>query len=49
MESTYRIWLHATKDASNMWNYDEVCRDLHIALGTAKWQVIPTHGECLLE
>ncbi|XP_014503826.1 uncharacterized protein LOC106764114 [Vigna radiata var. radiata] len=39
MESTYRIWLHATKDASSMWNSDEVCRDLHIALGTAKWQL----------
>ncbi|KAG2371891.1 uncharacterized protein HKW66_Vig0240120 [Vigna angularis] len=39
MESTYRIWLHATKDVSSMWNSDEVCRDLHIALGTAKWQL----------
>ncbi|ESW32888.1 hypothetical protein PHAVU_001G026000 [Phaseolus vulgaris] len=39
MESTYRIWIHATKDASSMWNSDEVCRDLHIALGTAKWQL----------
>ncbi|CAJ1972746.1 unnamed protein product [Sphenostylis stenocarpa] len=39
MESTYRIWIHATKDASSMWNSDELCRDLRTALGTAKWQL----------
>ncbi|KAG2380308.1 Ferric reduction oxidase [Vigna angularis] len=39
MESTYRIWLHVTKDVSSMWNSDEVCRYLHIAIGTAKWQL----------
>ncbi|XP_027369187.1 uncharacterized protein LOC113875002 isoform X2 [Abrus precatorius] len=39
MESTYRIWVHATKDASSMWNSDELCRDLHTAFGTAKWQL----------
>ncbi|KAL2318479.1 hypothetical protein Fmac_032355 [Flemingia macrophylla] len=39
MESTYRTWIHATKDASSMWNPDELCRDLRTALGTAKWQL----------
>ncbi|XP_061355679.1 uncharacterized protein LOC133300184 [Gastrolobium bilobum] len=39
MESTYRTWIHATKDTSNMWNSDELRRDLHTALGTAKWQL----------
>lgn len=39
MESTYRTWIHATKDASSMWNSDELCRDLRTALGTAKWQL----------
>ncbi|KAG5103608.1 hypothetical protein JHK84_048577 [Glycine max] len=39
MESTYRTWLHATKDASSMWNSDELCRDLRTALSTAKWQL----------
>ncbi|KAK7383200.1 hypothetical protein VNO78_28873 [Psophocarpus tetragonolobus] len=39
MESTYRTWMHATKDASCMWNCDELCRDLRTALGTAKWQL----------
>ncbi|TKY57875.1 Syntaxin-61 protein [Spatholobus suberectus] len=39
MESTYRTWIHATKDGSSMWNSDELCRDLHTALGTAKWQL----------
>lgn len=41
----YRTWIHATKDVSNMWNSDELCRDLRTALGTAKWQVIPTLHE----
>ena len=39
VESTYRAWIHATKDASSPWNSDELRRDLHTALGTAKWQL----------
>ncbi|KAK9270360.1 hypothetical protein L1049_025939 [Liquidambar formosana] len=39
MESTYRTWIHAMKDASSMWDSDELRRDLHTALGTAKWQL----------
>lgn len=39
MESTYRTWIHATKDASSMWDSDEVRRDLQTALGTTKWQL----------
>ncbi|XP_024922917.3 uncharacterized protein LOC107420568 isoform X3 [Ziziphus jujuba] len=39
MESTYRTWIHATKDASSMWNADELRRDLRTALGTTKWQL----------
>ncbi|KAJ1375309.1 Syntaxin 6, N-terminal [Sesbania bispinosa] len=38
-ESADRTWIHATKDASSMWNSDELYRDLHTALGTAKWQL----------
>jgi hypothetical protein len=39
MESTYRTWIHATKDSSSMWNPIELRRDLLTTLGTAKWQV----------
>lgn len=39
MESTYRTWIHAKKDSSGMWDSDELCRDLHTALGTTKWQL----------
>ncbi|KAK7352467.1 hypothetical protein VNO80_17889 [Phaseolus coccineus] len=39
MESTYRTWIHAVKDASTLWNCDELHRDLQTALGTAKWQL----------
>ena len=39
VESTYRTWIHAMKDASSPWNSDELRRDLHTALGTAKWQL----------
>lgn len=39
MESTYRTWVHATKDASGIWNCDELGRDLRTALGTTKWQL----------
>ena len=43
MESAYRTWIHAKKDASSPWNSDELRRDLVTALGTAKWQVIPSY------
>uniref|UniRef100_A0A5B7A4H3 Syntaxin 6/10/61 N-terminal domain-containing protein n=2 Tax=Davidia involucrata TaxID=16924 RepID=A0A5B7A4H3_DAVIN len=39
MESTYRTWIHAMKDTSNMWNSEELRRNLHTALGTTKWQL----------
>ncbi|CAN4095343.1 unnamed protein product [Withania somnifera] len=39
MESTYRTWIHALKDTSGRWDSDELCRDLRITLGTAKWQL----------
>ncbi|KAL7116960.1 hypothetical protein ACP275_03G040100 [Erythranthe tilingii] len=39
MESTYRTWLHASKDAASAWNMDELRRDLQTTLGTAKWQL----------
>ncbi|KAA8537831.1 hypothetical protein F0562_027589 [Nyssa sinensis] len=39
MESTYRTWVHAMKDTSNMWNSEELRRDLRATLGTAKWQL----------
>lgn len=39
MESTYRTWMHAKKDASSLWNPEELRRDLRTALGTTKWQL----------
>ncbi|KAG4391956.1 hypothetical protein AAZX31_04G043400 [Glycine max] len=39
MESTYRTWIHAMRDASSPWNCDELRRDLQTTLGTAKWQL----------
>lgn len=36
IESTYRTWVHAMKDDSSIWNYDELDRDLRTALGTTK-------------
>ncbi|KAL2346463.1 hypothetical protein Fmac_000463 [Flemingia macrophylla] len=39
LESTYRTWAHAMRDASSPWNSDEIRRDLQTALGTAKWQL----------
>ncbi|GAV84522.1 Syntaxin-6_N domain-containing protein [Cephalotus follicularis] len=39
MESTYRTWIHSKKDASSMWNFEELGRDLRTALGTTKWQL----------
>lgn len=39
VESIYRTWIHAVKDASSPWNSVELRRDLHTALGTAKLQL----------
>ncbi|KAJ4828645.1 hypothetical protein Tsubulata_036134 [Turnera subulata] len=39
MESAYRTWNHARKDASSLWNSEELRRDLLTALGTTKWQL----------
>uniref|UniRef100_A0A9I9CZK9 Syntaxin 6/10/61 N-terminal domain-containing protein n=1 Tax=Cucumis melo TaxID=3656 RepID=A0A9I9CZK9_CUCME len=39
VESTYRTWVHAKKDASSIWNCEELGRDLRTALGTTKWQL----------
>ncbi|OMO70707.1 t-SNARE [Corchorus olitorius] len=39
MESTYRTWLHAKRDASSKWNIEELRRDLRTTLGTTKWQL----------
>ncbi|XP_030454351.2 uncharacterized protein LOC115675736 [Syzygium oleosum] len=39
MQSTYRTWIHAKKDASVTWNLEELRRDLHTALGTTHWQL----------
>ncbi|CAL0305793.1 unnamed protein product [Lupinus luteus] len=39
MESAYRTWIHAKKDPLSPWNNDEIRRDVHTALGTAKWQL----------
>ncbi|XP_021646810.2 uncharacterized protein LOC110639987 isoform X2 [Hevea brasiliensis] len=39
MESTYRTWMHSKKDASSLWNSEELHRDLRTALGTTKWQL----------
>ncbi|KAK1380143.1 Syntaxin 6 [Heracleum sosnowskyi] len=40
MESTYRTWVHASKNNSRtMWNADDLKRDLQTSLGTTKWQL----------
>ncbi|XVF39834.1 hypothetical protein PTKIN_Ptkin01aG0064000 [Pterospermum kingtungense] len=39
MVSTYRTWIHAKKDVSGAWNFEELRRDLRTALGTTKWQL----------
>ncbi|CAI8610838.1 unnamed protein product [Vicia faba] len=39
MESTFRTWIHATKDNSSRWNPNELRRDLLTTLGTTKWQL----------
>lgn len=41
MESAYRRWIHAGKnDIESDTVREELRRDLHTALGTAKWQVV---------
>ncbi|KAF8084085.1 hypothetical protein N665_0734s0012 [Sinapis alba] len=37
MESAYRTWIK--RGSSNVWDSDQLHRDLHAALGTAKWQL----------
>lgn len=39
MASTYRTWIHSSKEPSKMWNSEQLQRDLHTALGTTKWQL----------
>ncbi|KAL4279124.1 hypothetical protein GQ457_03G040020 [Hibiscus cannabinus] len=39
MESTYRTWVHARKQVSSPWNFEELRRDLRTTLGTTKWQL----------
>ncbi|KAJ0026282.1 hypothetical protein Pint_08674 [Pistacia integerrima] len=39
MESMYRTWIHANKDASSVWDSEELLRDLRTSLGTTKWQL----------
>ncbi|XP_043711434.1 uncharacterized protein LOC122660265 [Telopea speciosissima] len=39
MESVYRTWIHESKDASSVCDFDELRRDLQTVLGTAKWQL----------
>ncbi|XP_019152998.1 PREDICTED: syntaxin-61-like [Ipomoea nil] len=39
METIYRTWVHAVKDKSNIWNCEELRRDLKTALGTTQWQL----------
>lgn len=39
MESSYRTWIHAKRDASSIWNAEEFLRDLQTAVGTTKWQL----------
>ncbi|KAL4182153.1 hypothetical protein AMTRI_Chr12g274510 [Amborella trichopoda] len=40
MESVYRTWLKDRREGSRSDDSDELRRDLHTALGTAKWQVL---------
>lgn len=39
MESVYRLWVRERCDGSEPEFLDELRRELHITLGTAKWQV----------
>lgn len=39
MESIYRTWIHAKKDTSEVWDLNELQRDLQTTLGTTKWQL----------
>ncbi|KAL0700083.1 hypothetical protein Bca4012_056205 [Brassica carinata] len=39
MESAYRTWIHGKQGSSNVWDSEQLHRDLHAALGTTKWQL----------
>ncbi|KAL1209422.1 hypothetical protein V5N11_020744 [Cardamine amara subsp. amara] len=41
MESAYRTWIHKKQGSSNsnVWDSEQLHRDLHAALGTTKWQL----------
>ncbi|XP_073004445.1 uncharacterized protein [Typha latifolia] len=39
MESVYRMWMRDRSNGVGSEVFDELCRELHIALGTAKWQL----------
>ncbi|XP_039023367.1 uncharacterized protein LOC120156007 [Hibiscus syriacus] len=39
MEWTYQTWIHAIKDVSSPWNFEELGRDLRTAISTTKWQL----------
>ncbi|XP_019099234.1 PREDICTED: uncharacterized protein LOC104776820 isoform X1 [Camelina sativa] len=39
MESAYRTWINGKRDSSNVWDSEQLHRDLHAALGTTKWQL----------
>ncbi|CAN7127400.1 unnamed protein product [Brassica rapa subsp. narinosa] len=40
MESAYRTWrIHGNQGSSNVWDSEQLHRDLHAALGTTKWQL----------
>ncbi|CAA7042234.1 unnamed protein product [Microthlaspi erraticum] len=43
MESAYRTWILKKKDSSNVWDSEQLHRDLHAALGTTKWQLDEFH------
>ncbi|XP_072970447.1 uncharacterized protein [Typha angustifolia] len=39
MVSVYRMWMRDRSNGVGSEVFDELCRDLHIAFGTAKWQL----------
>uniref|UniRef100_A0A1J3I9E6 Syntaxin-61 n=1 Tax=Noccaea caerulescens TaxID=107243 RepID=A0A1J3I9E6_NOCCA len=43
MESAYRTWILKKQDSSNVWDSEQLHRDLHAALGTTKWQLDEFH------
>lgn len=40
MESAFRTWLREKKEGQRPQFWDDLTRELQMALGTAKWQVI---------